>query len=40
MAARRLVRFRARDCVAADCGLATDEIRAWLAMLVDSPLVS
>jgi hypothetical protein len=24
----------------ADCGLATDEMRAWLAMLVESPLVS
>jgi hypothetical protein len=23
-----------------DCGLATDELRAWLAMLVESPLVS
>jgi hypothetical protein len=22
-----------------DCGLATDEMRAWLAMLVESPLV-
>jgi len=29
-------------CVAhvADCGLATDEMRAWLAMLLESPLVS
>ena len=24
----------------AECGLATDEMRAWLAMLVDSPLVA
>jgi hypothetical protein len=24
----------------ADCGLATDEMRAWLAMLVQSPLAS
>ena len=24
----------------ADCGLASDEMRAWLAMMVDSPLVS
>jgi hypothetical protein len=24
----------------ADCGLATNEMRAWLAMLVESPLVS
>jgi hypothetical protein len=24
----------------ADCGLATDEMRAWLAMLVESPLVA
>jgi hypothetical protein len=24
----------------ADCGLATDEMRRWLAMLVESPLVS
>ena len=24
----------------ADCGLATDEMRAWLAMLIESPLVA
>jgi hypothetical protein len=24
----------------ADCGLATDEMRAWLAMLIESPLVT
>jgi hypothetical protein len=24
----------------ADCGLASDEMRAWLAMLVESPLLS
>ena len=24
----------------AECGLATDEMRAWLGMLVDSPLVA
>jgi hypothetical protein len=24
----------------ADCGLASDEMRAWLAMLVESPLVA
>jgi hypothetical protein len=24
----------------ADCGLATDEMRAWLAMLMESPLVA
>ena len=24
----------------AECGLATDEMRAWLAMLLDSPLVA
>jgi hypothetical protein len=29
-------------CIAhvADCGLATEEMRAWLAMLIQSPLVS
>jgi hypothetical protein len=24
----------------AECGLASDEMRAWLAMLVESPLAS
>jgi ribosomal protein L7/L12 len=24
----------------ADCGLASDEMRAWLAMIVESPLAS
>jgi hypothetical protein len=24
----------------ADCGLASDEMRAWLAMMVESPLAS
>ena len=28
------------SAIVADCGLASDEMRAWLAMLVESPLVS
>jgi hypothetical protein len=42
LAIRPATKASAIACVThvADCGLATDEMRAWLAMLVESPLVS
>jgi hypothetical protein len=42
LAARPATKASAIACVkhVADCGLASDEMRAWLAMLVESPLVS
>ena len=42
LATRPATKASAIACVkhVADCGLATDEMRAWLAMLVESPLVS
>jgi hypothetical protein len=42
LATRPATKASAITCVkhVADCGLATDEMRAWLAMLVQSPLMS
>jgi hypothetical protein len=42
LATRPTTKAGAIACVehVADCGLATDEMRTWLAMLVESPLVS
>jgi hypothetical protein len=42
LATRPATKASAIVCVkhVADCGLATDEMRAWLAMIVESPLVS
>ena len=42
LATRPATKASAIACVkhVADCGLASDEMRAWLAMLADSPLVS
>jgi hypothetical protein len=42
LATRPVTKAGAIACVehVADCGLATDEMRTWLAMLVESPLVS
>ncbi len=42
LATRPTTKLGAIACLehVAECGLATDEMRAWLAMLVDSPLVS
>jgi hypothetical protein len=42
LATRPATKASAIACVkhVADCGLASDEMRAWLAMLVESPLVS
>jgi hypothetical protein len=42
LATRPTTKGGAISCVehVADCGLATDEMRAWLAMLMESPLVS
>jgi uncharacterized membrane-anchored protein len=42
LATRPATKASAIACVrhVADCGLASDEMRAWLAMLVESPLAS
>jgi hypothetical protein len=42
LATRPTTKAGAIACVkhVADCGLATDEMRIWLAMLVESPLVN
>jgi hypothetical protein len=42
LATRPTTKASAIACVkhVADCGLASDEMRAWLAMLVESPLAS
>jgi hypothetical protein len=42
LATRPATKAGAIACVehVADCGLATDEMRTWLAMLVESPLVN
>jgi hypothetical protein len=42
LAIRPATRASAIACVkhVADCGLATDEMRTWLAMLMESPLVN
>ena len=42
LATRPTTKTGAIACVehVADCGLATDEMRAWLAMLIESPLVA
>jgi hypothetical protein len=42
LATRPATKASAIACVkhVADCGLATDEMRTWLAMLVESPLLS
>jgi hypothetical protein len=42
LATRPATKASAIACVlhVADCGLATDEMRSWLAMLVQSPLVA
>jgi hypothetical protein len=42
LATRPTTKGSAIACVlhVADCGLATDEMRSWLAMLVESPLVA
>ena len=42
LATRPATKASAIACVkhVADCGLASDEMRAWLAMMVESPLVS
>jgi hypothetical protein len=42
LSTRPATKAAATACVkhVADCGLASDEMRAWLAMLVESPLVS
>jgi hypothetical protein len=42
LATRPVTKASAIACVkhVANCGLATDEMRSWLAMLVESPLVS
>ena len=42
LAIRPTTKAGAIACVerVADCGLATDEMRAWLAMLIESPLVT
>jgi hypothetical protein len=42
LATRPATKATAIACVkhVAECGLASDEMRAWLAMLVESPLVS
>jgi hypothetical protein len=42
LATRPMTNAGAIACVehVADCGLATDEMRTWLAMLIESPLVA
>jgi hypothetical protein len=42
LATRPATKASAIACVkhVADCGLASDEMRSWLAMMVESPLVS
>ena len=42
LATRPATKASAIACVkhVADCGLASDEMRAWLAMMVESPLAS
>jgi hypothetical protein len=42
LATRPATKTSAIACVkhVADCGLATDEMRTWLAMLMESPLVT
>ena len=42
LATRPTTKAGAIACVehVADCGLATEEMRAWLAMLIESPLVT
>jgi hypothetical protein len=42
LATRPATKASAIACVkhVADCGLATDEMRSWLAMLMESPLVN
>jgi ribosomal protein L7/L12 len=42
LATRPATKASAIACVkhVADCGLATSEMRAWLAMMVESPLTS
>jgi ferric-dicitrate binding protein FerR (iron transport regulator) len=42
LAIRPMTKAGAIACVehVADCGLATDEMRAWLSMLIETPLVA